>query len=193
MTARRILMLVGDYVEDAELLESLHVLQMAGHLVHTICPNRSAGDLIRTATHAQEGEQTYCERPGRSFPLNWSFDDVRPETYDALVIPGGRSPEYIRLNQRVLEIVRHFASAGKPIAAIAHGPQVLVAADVIEGRTISGSPHISPDIRRAGARFAEAADSRAEVDGNLYTASSIHALPDLLQRFLSSLGTNLFG
>src|SRR5512138_1667684 len=115
MAAKKILMLVGDYVEDYEV--------MVAHTVHAVCPEKKAGDKVRTAVHDFEGDQTYSEKRGHDFALNAAFDEVKPETYDALVIPGGRAPEYIRLNTRVLDIVRHFAGAGKPIASICHGAQ----------------------------------------------------------------------
>jgi len=86
-------------------------LQMVGHTVHAVCPGKKAGEVIRTAIHDFEGDQTYSEKRGHNFALNANFEEVRAEDYDALVIPGGRAPEYIRLNAKVLEMVRHFANA----------------------------------------------------------------------------------
>ena len=117
MSAKKLLMLVGDYVEDYEVMVPFQALLMVGHAVHAVCPNKRAGDSVRTAIHDFEGDQTYSEKRGHNFTLNATFDDVRPENYDGLVIPGGRAPEYIRLNARVLDIVRHFSTADKPIAA----------------------------------------------------------------------------
>src|SRR5512147_1673709 len=154
MAARRILMLVGDFAEDYETMVPFQALQMVGHVVHAVCPGKKAGDKVRTAIHDFEGDQTYSEKPGHNFTLNATFDDVRERDYDALVIPGGRAPEYIRLNPRVLEIVRHFAQAGKPIAAICHGAQVLAAAGVLEGRHCSAYPACAPDVTGAGGRYA---------------------------------------
>src|SRR5512146_1965313 len=128
MAAKKILMLVGDFVEDYEVMVPFQALLMVGHTVHAVCPDKAAGDKVRTAVHDFEGDQTYSEKPGHNFALNATFADVKPEDYDALVIPGGRAPEYIRLDPRVLQIVCHFADEGKPIAAICHGPQVLAAA-----------------------------------------------------------------
>ena len=137
MSAKKLLMLVGDYVEDYEVMVPFQALLMVGYTVHAVCPGKEAGQKVRTAVHDFEGDQTYSEKPGHNFQLNATFAEVKPEEYDALVIPGGRAPEYIRLNERVLEIVRHFANANKPIASICHGAQVLAAAGVLEGRSCS--------------------------------------------------------
>ena len=134
MAARKILMLVGDFVEDYEVMVPFQALQMVGHQVDAVCPDKSAGQFVRTAVHDFEGDQTYSEKPGHRFTLNATFSEVRPEDYDALVIPGGRAPEYLRLNERVIAVVRHFAAAKKPIAAICHGAQLLAAAGVLEER-----------------------------------------------------------
>ena len=142
MAAKKILMIVGDFVEDYEVMVPFQALLMVGHTVHAVCPGKKAGERVRTAIHDFEGDQTYSEKPGHNFTLNATFDEVKPETYDALVIPGGRAPEYIRLNEKVLEAVRHFSKANKPIAAICHGAQVLAAAGVILGQSmfsLSGS------------------------------------------------------
>ena len=152
MSGRRILMLAGDFVEDYEIMVPFQALQAVGHVVEAVCPGKKAGDKVRTAIHDFEGDQTYSEKPGHNFVLNASFDSVREEEYDALVIPGGRAPEYIRLNSRVLDIVRHFAGAGKPIAAICHGAQVLAAAGVLEGKRCSAYPACAPG--RDGSRRA---------------------------------------
>jgi protease I len=114
MTGKKILMLVGDFVEDYEVMVPFQALQMVGHTVHAVCPDKKAGDTVKTAVHDFEGDQTYTEKPGHNFQLNATFDEVVPNSYDALVIPGGRAPEYIRLNEKVLEITRHFAQANKP-------------------------------------------------------------------------------
>jgi protease I len=183
-------MLVGDYVEDYEVMVPFQALQMVGHVVHAVCPGKKAGEKVRTAVHDFEGDQTYSEKRGHDFVLNASFDDVRERDYDALVIPGGRAPEYIRLNPRVLEIVRHFAT-GKPVAAICHGAQVLAAAGVLEGRRCSAYPACAPDVTRAGGRYAEIAVDDAVVDGNLVTAPAWPAHPRWLAQFLELLGTHI--
>ena len=93
-------------------------LLMVGHTVHAVCPGKRAGQAVRTAVHDFEGDQTYTEKRGHNFSLNATFDEIKAEDYDALVIPGGRAPEYLRMNPKVLDLVRHFAGAKKPIAAI---------------------------------------------------------------------------
>ncbi|WP_324716844.1 DJ-1/PfpI family protein [Carboxydochorda subterranea] len=191
MAVRKILMLVGDFVEDYEVMVPFQALQAVGHTVHAVCPGKKAGEKVRTAVHDFEGDQTYSEKPGHNFALNATFDDVRPEAYDALVIPGGRAPEYIRLDQRVLAIVRHFAETHKPIAAICHGPQVLAAAGVLEGRSCTAYPAVGPEVRRAGGRWVEVAVDEAHVDGNLVTAPAWPAHPKWIARFLEVLGTRI--
>ena len=191
MAAKNILMLVGDYVEDYEVMVPFQALQAVGHNVHAVCPDKKAGDKVRTAVHDFEGDQTYSEKPGHNFALNATFAEVRAEDYDALVIPGGRAPEYIRLNERVLEIVRHFAAANKPIAAICHGAQVLAAAGVLEGRSCSAYPAVGPDVNRAGGRYVDIPADKAHVDGNLVTAPALPAHPDWIAKFLAVLGTKI--
>src|SRR5580698_202322 len=153
MAAKKLLMLVGDYVEDYEVVVPFQALLMVGHTVDVVCPNKRAGDSVRTAIHDFEGDQTYSEKRGHNFTLNAAFDEVRPADYDALVIPGGRAPEYLRLNPRVLEIVRHFAGSDKPIAAICHGAQILAAADVLKGKSCSCYPAVSPEVTAAGGTY----------------------------------------
>ncbi|ABU58111.1 MULTISPECIES: DJ-1/PfpI family protein [Roseiflexus] len=191
MAAKNILMLVGDYVEDYEVMVPFQALQAVGHTVHAVCPDKKAGDKVRTAVHDFEGDQTYSEKPGHNFALNATFAEVRAEDYDALVIPGGRAPEYIRLNEKVLDIVRHFAAANKPIAAICHGAQVLAAAGVLEGRSCSAYPAVGPDVNRAGGRYVDIPSNKAHVDGNLVTAPAWPAHPEWIAKFLQVLGTRI--
>jgi len=155
MAAKKILMLVGDFVEDYEAMVPFQMLTMVGHTVHAVCPGKKAGETVRTAVHDFEGDQTYSEKPGHRFHLTATFDEARAQDYDALVIPGGRAPEYIRLNDRVLEIVRYFAGAEKPIASVCHGQQVLVAAGVVTGKRCTAYPAVRPDLERAGATWAD--------------------------------------
>ncbi|MGC8494701.1 MAG: DJ-1/PfpI family protein [Syntrophobacteraceae bacterium] len=191
MAAKKILMLVGDYVEDYEVMVPFQALQMVGHSVHAVCPGKKSGDQVRTAVHDFEGDQTYSEKRGHNFTLNVSFDDIEPEKYDALVIPGGRAPEYIRLNEKVLSIVKHFAGAQKPIAAVCHGAQVLAAAGVLEGKSCSAYPAVGPDVNRAGGKYVDIPVDRAHVDGNLVTAPAWPAHPEWLAKFLVVLGTKI--
>jgi protease I len=191
MAAKKILMLVGDFVEDYEVMVPFQALQMVGHTVHAVCPDKAAGETIRTAIHDFEGDQTYSEKPGHNFTLNASFDDINPADYDALIIPGGRAPEYIRLNEKVLQITRYFANSKKPIASICHGVQVLTAAGVLEGKRCTAYPACSPDILRAGGKYTEVPVTEAVVDGNLVTAPAWPAHPNWLAEFLKVLGTKI--
>jgi protease I len=191
MAARKILMLTGDYTEDYETMVPFQALLMVGHTVHAACPGKKAGESVRTAIHDFEGDQTYSEKPGHNFTLNATFADLRAEDYDALVIPGGRAPEYLRLNPEVLAMVRHFADAGKPIAAICHGAQLLAAAGVLNGRSCSAYPACGPEVRAAGGQYADIPVDQAHVDGNLVTAPAWPAHPTWLAKFLPLLGTRI--
>jgi protease I len=166
-------------------------LQMVGHTVHAVCPKKKEGETVRTAVHDFEGDQTYSEKPGHNFTLNATFDQINVENYDALVIPGGRAPEYIRLNQQVIEMVQHFANKNKPIAAICHGAQLLAAANVIQGKRCSAYPACSPDVKLAGGEYVEIPVDEAIVDGNLVTAPAWPAHPRWLAEFLKVLGTKI--
>jgi protease I len=191
MSIKRILMLVGDYVEDYEVMVPFQALLMVGHTVHAVCPDKIAGEKVRTAIHDFEGDQTYSEKPGHNFTLNATFAEIKVEGYDALVIPGGRAPEYIRLNENVLKMVRHFSQTDKPIAAICHGAQVLVAAGVLEGKACSAYPAVGPDVTQAGGKYIDISVDKAYVDGNLITAPAWPAHPDWLAKFLQVLGTKI--
>ena len=191
MAIKKILMLVGDYVEDYEVMVPFQALLMVGHTVHAVCPNKKAGDSVRTAIHDFEGDQTYSEKRGHNFALNASFDEVRAEDYDALVIPGGRAPEYLRLDPRVLETVRHFAGAGKPIAAICHGAQLLAAAGVLAGKHCSCYPAVGPEVTAAGGAYEAIGIDQAFTSGNLVTAPAWPAHPAWLAQFLKVLGTKI--
>jgi protease I len=191
MAEKKILMLVGDFVEDYEVMVPFQALLMVGHTVHAVCPGKKAGEKVRTAVHDFEGDQTYSEKPGHNFTLNATFAEVKAEAYDALVIPGGRAPEYIRLNQEVLKIVRHFAEANKPLASICHGAQVLAAAGVLQGKSCSAYPAVGPDVTRAGGKYMDIGIDQAHVDGNLVTAPAWPAHPAWLAKFLNVLGTKI--
>jgi protease I len=191
MAAKRILMIVGDYVEDYEVMVPFQALAMVGHIVHAVCPGKKQGEQVRTAVHDFEGDQTYSEKRGHNFTLNADFDEVEAKDYDGLVLPGGRSPEYLRLNERVLELVRHFAYANKPIAAVCHGVQLLTAAGVLQGKRCTAYPAVGPEVERAGATYVQVQMDQAHVDGNLVTAPAWPAHPLWLARFLSLLGTKI--
>ena len=189
--AKQILMIAGDFAEDYETMVPFQMLQMVGHAVHAVCPDKTAGDTIKTAIHDFEGDQTYTEKPGHNFALNATFDDVDETAYDALVLPGGRAPEYIRLNDRVLEIVQHFAENDKPIAAVCHAAQILTAADVVEGKRLSAYPACEPEVEAAGGTYVEVEMTDAVTDGNLVTAPAWPAHPEWIAQFLEVLGTRI--
>ena len=189
--AKKILMLVGDYAEDYETMVPFQALSMVGHQVHAVCPGKKAGDTVRTAIHDFEGDQTYSEKPGHNFQVNFDFDAVTAEDYQGLVIPGGRAPEYLRLNEQVLALVRAFDQAGKPIAAVCHGAQLLAAADVLKGRQCSAYPACAPEVRLAGGEYADIPVDAAHTEGNLVTAPAWPAHPAWLAAFLKLLGTEI--
>ncbi|MGH8464526.1 MAG: DJ-1/PfpI family protein [Pseudomonas sp.] len=191
MSAKKILMLVGDYDEDYEVMVPFQALQMVGPSVHAVCPGKSAGQTVRTAIHDFEGDQTYSEKPGHNFALNFDFFQVKAEDYDALVIPGGRAPEYLRLDEQVLALVKAIDKAGKPIAAVCHGAQLLAAAGVLEGRECSAYPACAPEVRLAGGQFVQIEVTEAHVQGNLATAPAWPAHPAWLAAFLGLLGTKI--
>jgi deglycase len=187
MAGKKILMLVGDYVEDYEAMVPFQTLQVVGHKVDTACPGKVAGETVRTAIHDFEGDQTYSEKRGHNFKINTNFEAVKAESYDALVIPGGRAPEYLRMNEKVLEIIRHFFDAGKPVASLCHGAQLLVAAGVVKGRSISAYPAVGPEVTMAGGKFVDLPMTEAHVDGNLVTGPAWPAHPAWLAKFLQVL------
>jgi protease I len=187
--SKKLLMVTGDFTEDYETMVPFQALLMVGHTVHAVCPDKKAGDYVLTAVHDFDGAQTYSEKPGHRFTLNATFDDVQPEQYDALVIPGGRAPEYLRMNPKVIAVVQHFAKANKPIAAICHGAQLLAAAGVIRGKRVSAYPACAAEVKLAGADYAQIGVDQAITDGNLVTAPAWPAHPAWLAQFLTVLGT----
>ena len=191
MAAKKILMLVGDYVEDYEVMVPFQALLMLGYQVHAVCPDKKAGDFVRTSIHDFEGDQTYSEKRGHNFTLNADFAAIKAEAYDALLIPGGRAPEYLRLNEEVLAIVKHFAAAEKPIAAICHGAQLLSAAGVLQGRECSAYPACSVEVGLAGGKYVAVAMDSAHVEGNLVTAPAWPAHPAWLAKFVAKLGAKI--
>ncbi|OYO26761.1 DJ-1/PfpI family protein [Janthinobacterium sp. PC23-8] len=191
MAAKKILFLTGDFAEDYETMVPFQALLMLGHTVHAVCPGKKSGDTIKTAIHDFEGDQTYTEKPGHLFVLNASFDEVSPDDYDALMIAGGRAPEYLRLNDKVIACVRHFAQSGKPVAAVCHGAQLLAAADVIRGKRISAYPACAPEVKLAGGEYADIAVTDAVTDGQFVTAPAWPAHPAWLAQFVTLLGTEI--
>ncbi len=191
MAAKKILMLVGDYVEDYEVMVPFQSLLMLGYRVDAVCPDKKAGDFVRTSIHDFEGDQTYSEKRGHNFTLNADFDTIKPEEYAGLLIPGGRAPEYLRLDERILAIVRHFAKEEKPIASICHGAQLLAAAEVLQGRECSAYPACSAEVKLAGGKYMAVEMNEAHVQGNLVTAPAWPAHPAWLARFAEKLGAKI--
>lgn len=188
---KKILLLAGDYVEDYEIMVPFQALKMLGYEVHAVCPDKKSGDTVFTAIHDFEGAQTYSEKPGHNFALNYDFDAVNTGNYVGLVIPGGRAPEYLRLNPRILEIVREFDQAKKPIAAVCHGPQILAAAGVISGQKVSAYPACGPEVTLAGGSYSNIAVDGVEVSGHLVTAPAWPAHPAWLAAFVEKLGAKI--
>lgn len=191
MAAKKILMIVGDYVEDYEAMVPFQILLAVGHSVDAVCPGKTAGQQVRTAIHDFEGDQTYSEKRGHNFSLNADFAAAKAADYDALVIPGGRAPEYLRLDAAVLDLVRAFDAAAKPIAAICHGAQLLAAAGILGGKRVSAYPACAPEVTLAGGVYADIAIDSAVTDGHLVTAPAWPAHPAWMAQFLAVLGTKI--
>jgi len=188
---KKILFLTGDFAEDYETMVPFQMLEMVGYEVHAVCPDKKKGDTIKTAIHDFEGDQTYSEKPGHNFALNYSFADVDPKNYAGLVIAGGRAPEYLRLNARVLEIVKHFFTENKPVAAVCHGIQILTAAGVVKGRKLTAYPAVGPEVTIAGGEFQDIPVTGAYVDGNLVTSPAWPAHPAFIREFLKVMGAKI--
>ncbi|MCB8768762.1 DJ-1/PfpI family protein [Acinetobacter soli] len=188
---KQILMLVGDYAEDYETMVPFQFLTALGYDVHAVCPDKIEGDHIATAIHDFEGEQTYSEKRGHNFAINYNFENVQPDQYVGLVIPGGRAPEYLRMNARVIAIVQAFDQAKKPIAAVCHGAQILTAADVLKGKTCSAYPACAAEVKLAGGTFADISVTDAVTDGHLITAPAWPAHPEWLAQFIKALGATV--
>lgn len=188
---KKVLFLTGDFTEDYETMVPFQMLQMVGYEVHAVCPDKKKGDTVKTAIHDFEGDQTYTEKPGHNFALNYSFDDVVAEDYDGLVIAGGRAPEYLRLNKRLLEITTHFFDTNKPVAAICHGIQILTAANVVKGRKLTAYPAVGPEVTLAGGEFQDIPADGVFVDGNLVTSPAWPGHPGFIREFLKVMGATI--
>jgi protease I len=187
MPNNKLLMIVGDFVEDYEVMVPFQALQMVGHTVDAVCPDKKAGEFVRTAIHDFEGDQTYSEKRGHNFVLNATFADVKAAEYDGLVLPGGRAPEYLRLNPKVIEIVQYFEREKKPIAAACHAAQILAAARIVEGKRVSAYPACAPEVELAGGVYAKIAIDQAVTDGHLVSCPAWPAHPAFLAQFLKVL------
>ena len=191
MSKKKILFLVGDFGEDYEIMVPFQMLTMVGHEVHAVCPGKKEGDVIATSIHDFDGFQTYSEKRGHNFVLNHDFNAAEPSDYDALMIAGGRAPEYLRLNDRIIAITRHFAQANKPIAAICHGIQLLTAADVVRGKKLTAYPAVGPEVTMAGGEFIAVDATEAVTDGNWVTSPAWPGHPKWIRSFLDILGTQI--
>jgi protease I len=187
MTGKKILEIAGDFVEDYEVMVPYQALQMVGHEVHAVAPEKGEGESVKTAVHDFRGDQTYLETRGHDFAIDAAIEDVDPADYDALVVPGGRAPEYLRTYDSVLETVTHFFDEDKPVAAICHGPQILAAAGVLEGRNITAYPAVRHEVERAGCSWVDG----VVTDGNLVTGQAWPDHPEWLAQFLEVLGTQI--
>jgi protease I len=187
MPAKQILLLTGDFGEDYEIMVPYQALQMVGHEVHAVCPEKESGETVKTAIHDFRGDQTYMESRGHDFELTATLSAVDPADYDALVVPGGRAPEYLRTYEEVLDVVRHFFEEDKPVATLCHGPQILAAAGVLDGREITSYPAVQPEVEAAGCSWVD----DVVRDGNLVTAQAWPDHPEWLAEFLDVLGTNI--
>lgn len=189
--SKRLLMLVGDFVEDYEAMVPYQALLAVGYQVDTVCPGKKPGETVATAVHDFETEQTYSEKRGHNFQITAAFDEASADAYDALIIPGGRAPEYLRLNEKVLDLVRAFAAQAKLIAAICHGAQLLAAANVIHGRKVSAYPACAPEVRLANAEFCDIAVTDAVTDGPFVTAPAWPAHPAWIAQIMKALGAEV--
>ncbi len=192
MAGKKILMLVGEFSEEYEIFVFQQAMEAVGHRVDVVCPDKKKGDVIKTSLHDFEGDQTYTEKPGHLFQLNKTFSAVREADYDAVYIAGGRGPEYIRIYPRVIEIVRNFHAAGKPIFTICHGVQVLMAADgVIAGRKVAALHYCEPEVLLAGGIYVDVPPTGATRDGNLVSAKGWPGLAAFMRECLTVLGTEI--
>lgn len=188
---KKILFLTGDFAEDYETMVPVQMLEMVGYEVHSVCPGKKKGETVKTAIHDFEGDLTYTEKPGHNFMLSYSFDQIDVDDYVGLAIAGGRAPEYLRLNKKLLEIVKHFFDTNKPVAAVCHGIQILTAAGVVKGRKLTAYPAVGPEVTIAGGEFQDIPATDAYVDGNLVTSPAWPGHPAWIREFLNVLGAKI--
>lgn len=188
---KKILFLTGDFTEDYEAMVPFQMLQMVGYEVHAVCPDKKKGDKVKTAIHDFEGDQTYSEKPGHNFELNYNFNDVKLTDYSGLIITGGRAPEYLRLNPKVLEMTKYFFDKNLPVGALCHGPQILTAANVVKGRKLTSYPAVGPEITLAGGEFQKNPTDGVYVDGNLVTGQAWPNHVHFIRSFIKLLGAKI--
>ena len=192
MPGKKILMLTGEFSEEYEIFVFEQAMHAVGHTVHVVCPDKKAGENIKTSLHDFEGDQTYTEKPGHLYTLNKTFSEVDPAGYDAVYCAGGRGPEYIRIDPRVQRIVRHFHEAAKPIFTICHGVQILIAVDgVVRGKRVAALQYCEPEVTLAGGIYVDVEPTGACVDGNLVSAKGWPGLAAFMRECLKVLGTEI--
>ena len=189
--SKKVLMLAGDFVEDYELMVPYQALLSVGVAVDVVCPGKKKGESVATAIHDFVGFQTYAELRGHNFILNQTFDQINLEDYDGLYVCGGRAPEYIRLNEGVILATKYFFEKNLPVAAICHGIQILTAANVVQGRTLTAYPAVGPEVTLAGGTFKEINADEAITDGNLTTSPAWPGHPAILKEFYKLLGITI--
>jgi protease I len=178
----KVLLLAGDAAESLEVLYPYQRLLEEGYEVHIAAPSKKK---LQFVVHDfVEGYDTYTEKPGYTWPADVAFADVNPLDYVALVIPGGRAPEYIRNDADCQRIIQHFFGESKPVAQLCHAPLALAAAGVLRGRRTAAYPALAPDVRAAGAEFVDAA---AVVDGNMVSARAWPDHPSWMREFVRLL------
>ncbi|XP_031266171.1 protein DJ-1 homolog D-like [Pistacia vera] len=191
---KSVLLLCGDYMEDYEAMVPFQALLAYGVSVHAVCPGKKAGDVCRTAVHEVSGHQTYSESRGHNFALNATFGEIEFSAYDGLIIPGGRAPEYLAMDESVLDLVRKFSISGKPIASICHGQLILAAAGTVKGQKCTAYPPVKPALIDAGASWVEPETLAAcVVDGNLITGATYEGHPEFIRLFVKALGGTITG
>ena len=188
---KKVLMIVGEFCEGLEVYFAMQTLQMFGYYVDLACPEKNKGDALATAVHDFDGFQTYSEKRGHNIYLTLNWDSVNEKEYSGLFIPGGRGPEYVRLYERALEIVRYFANNDLPIASLCHGPQLLITAGICAGRKMTSYKAVKPDLVMAGAVFQDIPNSEAVVDGNLVTGVDWVGNGAVVRAFAELLGTKI--
>lgn len=189
--SKKVLMLAGDFVEDYEIMVPYQALLSVGVEIDVVCPGKKKGEQIATAVHDFVGFQTYAELRGHNFTLNQTFESINLENYDGLYVCGGRAPEYIRLNEGVILATKYFFDKNLPVAAICHGIQILTAADVLKGRTLTAYPAVGPEVTLAGGTFKEINADEAITDGNLTTSPAWPGHPAILKEFYKLLGITI--
>jgi protease I len=192
MPGKTILMLTGDFSEEYEIFVFEQAMHAVGHTVHVVCPDKRKGDILKTSLHDFEGDQSYTEKPGHNYILNKTFSEVKLADYDAVYVAGGRGPEYIRIDKRIQDIIRHFHEADKPIFSICHGVQVLIAVDgVVRGKEVAALQYCEPEVTLAGGKYIDVPPEGAHVDGKLVSAKGWPGLAAFMRECLKVLGTEV--